>query len=94
MLSRRRRDRNSGTSWLSGSSGSGGSWSSGSGGRADQSGALSEVTQLRQVVVDLEGTGAAVAIAAAVQSFRNITPAPHGKVEVEGEAQDPGDNSS
>jgi vacuolar-type H+-ATPase subunit I/STV1 len=53
--------------------------------RAEQSGALSEVTQLRQVVVDLEGTGAAVAIAAAVKSFRNL--ALGGKVEVEGEAQ-------
>src|SRR6266480_296101 len=52
--------------------------------RAEQSGALSEVTQLSQVIVDLEGTGAAVAIAAAVKSFRNIAPAPHGKVEVEG----------
>ena len=52
--------------------------------RAEQSGALSEVTQLSQLVVDLEGTGAAVAIAAAVKSFRNIAPAPHGKVEVEG----------
>ena len=61
--------------------------------RAEQSGALSEVTQLSQVIVDLEGTGAAVAIAAAVKSFRNIAPAPHGKVEVEGEAQDPGDDS-
>lgn len=61
--------------------------------RAEQSGALSDVTQLSQVIVDLEGTGAAVAIAAAVKSFRNITPAPHGKVEVEGEAQDPGDDS-
>jgi|SRR6266566_8246454 len=61
--------------------------------RAEQSGALSEVTQLSQLVVDLEGTGAAVAIAAAVKSFRNIAPAPHGKVEVEGEAQDPGDDS-
>ena len=60
--------------------------------RAEQSGALSEVTQLSQVIVDLEGTGAAVAIAAAVKSFRNIAPAPHGKVEVEGEAQDPGDD--
>jgi hypothetical protein len=37
------------------------------------------------VVVDLEGTGAAVAIAAAVKSFRNL--ALGGKVEVEGEAQ-------
>ena len=58
--------------------------------RAEQSGELSEVTQLSQVVVDLEGTGAAVAIAAAVKSFRNTAPAPHGKVEVEGEAQDRG----
>jgi hypothetical protein len=37
------------------------------------------------VVVDLESTGAAVAIAAAVKSFRNL--ALGGKVEVEGEAQ-------
>jgi hypothetical protein len=61
--------------------------------RAERSRALSDVTQLSQVVVDLEGTGAAVAIAAAVKSFRNIAPAPHGKVEVEGEAQDSGDDS-
>ena len=61
--------------------------------RAERSGALSEVTQLSQVVVDLDSTGAAVAIAAAVKSFRNIAPAPHGEVEVEGEAQDPGDDS-
>jgi len=53
--------------------------------RAEQSGALSAVTQVNHVVVDLESTGAAVAIAAAVKSFRNL--ALGGKVEVEGEAQ-------
>jgi hypothetical protein len=53
--------------------------------RAEQSGALSAVTQVNHVVVDLESTGAAVAIAAAVKSFRNL--ALGGKVEVEGEAR-------
>jgi len=53
--------------------------------RAEQSGALSAVTQVNHVVVDLESTGAAVAIAAAVKSFRNL--ALGGNVEVEGEAQ-------
>jgi hypothetical protein len=53
--------------------------------RAGQSGALSAVTQVNHVVVDLESTGAAVAIAAAVKSFRNL--ALGGNVEVEGDAQ-------
>jgi hypothetical protein len=59
--------------------------------RAGQSGALSAVTQVNHVVVDLESTGTAVAIAAAVKSFRNL--ALGGKVGVEGEAQNHGDNS-
>jgi hypothetical protein len=59
--------------------------------RAEQSGALSAVTQVNHVVVDLEGTGTAVAITAAVKSFRNL--ALGGKVEIEGEPQNHGDNS-
>jgi len=52
--------------------------------RAGQLGALPAVTQVNQVVVDLEGTGAPMAIAAAVMSFRNL--ALGGTVEFEGEA--------
>ena len=59
--------------------------------RAEQSGALSAVTQVNHVVVDLECTGTAVAITGAVMSFRNL--ALGGTVEVEGEAQNHGDNS-
>jgi len=59
--------------------------------RAGQSGAVSAVTQVNHVVVDLESTGTDVAITAAVKSFRNL--ALGGKVEVEGEAQNNGDNS-
>jgi hypothetical protein len=55
--------------------------------RAEQSGALSAVTQANHVVVDLESTGAAVAIAAAVKSFRNLALDGKVEVEVEGEAQ-------
>jgi hypothetical protein len=60
--------------------------------RAEQPRVPSAVTQVNHVVVDLESTGPAVAITAAVTSFRNL--ALGGKVEVEGEEQNHGDNSS
>jgi hypothetical protein len=59
--------------------------------RAGQPGVPSAVTQVNHVVIDLESTGPAVAITAAVTSFRNLALA--GKVEVEGEEQNHGDNS-